>query len=193
MKKDNGSGIAKQRIRLDVAQQLEPDAQILEGFCGEGQMFATCWGMFRGATMDRDEMKIAEATRRRPRWACYIGNTENALRDGWMGHVPFDVVDLDAYGSPWPFVRAWALSTRRRAASTTMILTDGYMRRASLAMPCRALFPGHKGRMDVSPALYHEAVLARLAEWSSPWGALHLRRSVRDKRMVLHIVEAITR
>jgi len=191
VKRDNGSAAAKAKFRNAVARSLPDEARILEGFAGEGRMYRACWSAFSGATIDKNETKARDAARARPTWAVYSGDTERALWAGWMSRVPFDVVDLDAYGSPWPFVRAWFDSERTRAPTTHLVLTDGYMRQASMAPPCRALFPNRKGqRFDCRPEMYHSAMVDRLAEWSGDAGLrAELVRSVKDRNMVLHQIE----
>lgn len=171
--KDNGSFVAKQRQRLRVAACLPPGARVLDGFAGEGRIWRGCWSSFAGACLDKDERKVREAARERAGWACYAGDTERALGGGFMRHVPFDVVDLDAYGSPWPFLWAWLRSERVRAPLTHVFLTDGYMRQASRARACSALFPGAKGRnQDMPPELYLATVRAKVGEWSAPAGVV---------------------
>jgi hypothetical protein len=146
---DNDSWIAKVALRADVARELAPTATVLEAFAGEGAMYRQVWSPFRGATADKVTGKVEDAAKERPLWACYRGDTEKMLRAGWMGHRTWDVVDVDAYGSPWPFVLAWAKSDRLFAANTMLICTDGYMAKASLSPPCRALF-GDKGPREAT-------------------------------------------
>lgn len=138
---DNGSFAPKARLRVELLAALGRP-RVLEGFTGEGRLYRACWSGCAGATIDKDEGKARDAARERPTWAVYQGDTRNALRAGWMAHVPFEVVDLDAYGSPWGFVQAWFASSRARAPLTHILLTDGYMVNACTAMPCRVLFPG---------------------------------------------------
>lgn len=190
MARDNGSGWAKRRLRLQTVGAALPRLRVLEGFAGEGELYRTVWeGAAAGAAIDMDPDKAALAATERRRWAVYCGDTEKALASGWMGHVAFDVVDLDAYGSPWPFLRAWCASERERAPETTLFLTDGYMSRASLAPPCRALFPGMgKARMQVPAAEYRATVSARLREWAPAGYNLEVVRSVANRKMHLHVL-----
>lgn len=169
--RDNGSGVAKARLRSRLAASLPADARILEGFAGEGHLYRVCWRPFGGATIDRDDAKARASAIERPSWAVYRGDTEKALLFGWLGKQIFDVVDLDCYGSPWLFVRAWFLGVRARAAVTTLILTDGYLARASLSWLDATLFGGAKRmRQNVSPQLYHETAAAKLSSWASRAG-----------------------
>lgn len=164
---DNGSHAAKTILRQRVLAAT-PGARVLEGFTGEGRMYRSVWcDAAAGATIDILQAKARDAARERPAWAVYRGDTEKALRAGWAGHVPWEIVDLDAYGSPWPFVMAWFESRRLRAPTTTLILTDGYMRQASMANPCRALFQGQRPARVKDRDLHtetHQLVKAALAD-----------------------------
>ena len=164
---DNGAMEGKVRVRRTIAAALPPGARILEGFAGEGAMYDAVWAAFPcGLAIDHARDKVRTAARRRPDWSVYAGDTERALSAGVGAAVPFDVVDLDAYGSPWKYVRAWLLSERARADRTTVVLTDGYMARASLSALDGTLFHGvDMRRMNVPPQLYFETVRARLSEW----------------------------
>lgn len=158
-------------------------------------MFAAAWSSFAGACMDEDERKVRDAATARPRWACYRGDTERALLAGWMGHVPFDVVDIDAYGSPWPFAFAWCRSGRLRAPVTHLFLTDGYMDHADIAPRCRALFADDRGKRGDMPAGYYlEHARGTMRRWAALAGgvveefgtAQGAARKVGTKRMRLH-------
>jgi len=169
---DNGSFIAKQRARLRLVREIQPDARIFEAFAGEGRLYAGAWSDFgRGACIDKDEAKCRDAARQRPTWAVYRGDSERLLLAGIGAGVAWDVLDLDAYGSPWPFLRAWFRSTRERAGVTHVLMTDGYCARVGLATACRALFPERKGlRRDTSVPVYFESVHARVSEWAADAG-----------------------
>ena len=172
MQRDNGSFVAKARQRLVIAATLPASARVLEGFSGEGRIWRAAWSGFDGACIDKVEAKARDAAAARPRWACYSGDTERALLAGWMGHVPFDVVDLDAYGSPWPFFLAWCRSTRERATVTHVFLTDGYMDHADFTPRCRALFPSELGkRGDMPREVYLEHVRHAMDHWTIAFGA----------------------
>lgn len=202
MPTDNGSFVAKQRIRAELRAHLGAPT-VLEGFAGEGRLYRACWAGLRGATIDKNEAKARDAGRERgSSWAVYLGDTLKALGAGWMAHHPFDVVDLDAYGSPWPFLRAWLTGRRARASRTHVLLTDGYMATASISPRCVALFaspavdrPQHIDtmrrplRMDVPAALYLETARIRIQEWMPAGGSLLRFETVADKRMRLHSLE----
>lgn len=195
LKRDNSATNAKVFARQRVAEGLGADARILECFCGAGLMYEMCWSSFsRGATIDTKDGAVEQAARERPTWAVYQGDAEKCLLGGWMSHVPFDLVDIDAYGSPWPFLLAWASSDRARAPQTRFILTDGYASRAAApSSGCRALFGGS------SPGnLSHQDYLAEVKARLSSWGeSCHLAfegaRTVYgpSRRMAIHTFMAV--
>lgn len=122
-KRDNGSLGAKVKVRKAV---MTRGASVLEFFAGSGAMYRHVWSAASfGACMDIDEAKVQAAAYEREAWACYHGDTIRAVLHGFMGHVPFDIVDIDAYGSPWVGVEAWFRSKRERAPVTTLVVTDG--------------------------------------------------------------------
>jgi len=184
---DNGAGIAKQRLRAQECHGLGPDARILEMFTGEGYLYRSLWHRWRGLTIDMDEAKVRAAAKERPSWACYKADSLRAVRGGIASSVPFDVVDMDAYGAPWKFLRAWMLSERERAEVTTIFLTDGYSNRPINVD--RALF-GVDYDGQVTSAMVREAVPMRLLEWGREHGLnARIRRTVRARRMLLHVLE----
>lgn len=137
---DNGAWVAKQALRVAVAAVRA--GPVLECFAGEGRMWRACYTDRRGLTNDKDPLKARSAARERLTWGVYSGDTERMLRAGWGAETPFGIFDVDAYGEPWPFVRAWYDSARVRAPVTELVLTDGYMTQASLSPLSRTLFGG---------------------------------------------------
>jgi hypothetical protein len=190
--KDNGSVYAKLIMRQRIRRKLGPDARVLEGFAGEGRIFRACWAGLAGVCFDEDRNKVTAAARERPGWTCYETETERALEYG-LAPYPFDVVDLDPYGSPWRFVRAWATSDRGFADRTDLVLTDGYFGQSSLAAPNRLLFPEHAGsdaRITISASFYLERVRARLDEWTDSNGLQveRIRSSISRHMVFYHAV-----
>jgi hypothetical protein len=188
MPRDNGSGVAKQRLRAEMCRDLPDDAQVLEMFSGEGYLYRSIWHRWRGVTIDLDIDKARQAAKERPRWACYRADSLRAVRGGLAAEIPFAVVDIDAYGAPWKFLRAWMLSERTRAPRTLLFLTDGWSGRPINVD--RALF-GEKFEGQVTMEMVREQVPRKLAEW----GADHdirarILRTVRAQQMLLHVVEA---
>lgn len=177
-KQHNGSFGAKQLLRRQIREQAGEGARVLEGFAGEGRMYRGCWHGLRGACIDIAEAKASAAARERPHWACYRADTEKALAAGLGSLQRWDVVDLDAYGSPWKFLRAYLTSRRLFAPVTHIVLTDGYMVQRNSTNPCQALFPAMKGqaeessggkrltRMNIERDEYLEIAAARVQGWA---------------------------
>jgi hypothetical protein len=194
MPKDNGSGIAKQRLRAEMCRDLPADAQILEMFSGEGYLYRSIWHRWRGVTIDLDIDKARQAAKERPRWACYRADSLRAVRGGLAAEIPFAIVDIDAYGAPWKFLRAWMLSERVRAPRTLLFLTDGWSHHAINVD--RTLFEDfYEGQ--VTTEMVREQVPRKLAEWGREHRVLAkiirtVQTRTRDsgRQMLLHVVEA---
>ncbi len=132
----------RQAIRLDVARDLPPTTRVLDLHAGAGEMYRAAWCRFEGGTCvlaDADD--AASAARMRPTWACFEGNGERFLSAGMAADVPFDVIDIDPGGEPWPCVHAWATSERVRAPVTHLIVGDAYRHKRNASAPSRTLVP----------------------------------------------------
>ena len=190
----NNSGIAKQRLRQQETRDLPRTALVLEGFAGAGELYRTCWSGWRGYCLDERDDVIRRAAIERPDWGCYQGDTERALRFGFMAHVPFGVVDLDCFGSPWRFLVAWLESDRERAETTRLFLTDGYCKNLrSVGCVDQTLFPGRRGSTNTKMEVpeYLQTVDARLQEWGERASLEVVRhRTVKDRNMRLHYLTA---
>lgn len=166
---DNGSFRMKERLRASAAKLLRPYDHVLELYAGGGRLYEACWSRALGATMDKDEVKAREAAITRPGWTVGCGDSIRAISGGWLAHVPFRVVDIDAWGEPWGALHAWCHSARERAPVTTLFLTDGYRAKCNLATRCRALWGKGENR-NVTPAEYEQAMRLRLREWGAVAG-----------------------
>jgi hypothetical protein len=167
---DNGSGPAKARLRARLTRGLPPESRILDLFAGEGYLYRQVWRRFvRGATLDKDEAKVRAAAEERPTWACYGGDAKRLLESGWLAAVPFDVVDVDCWGSPWSFVEAW-FRPRQRRPTTLLILTDKYATHRSISTPDRALFGQGAARRTLTETDYRDAVLRLLSRLDAEAG-----------------------
>lgn len=171
MKIDNGNPDIKADMRRAFTAGLSSDARILECFGGFGVMYDLVWSRFRNGVMfDKKEAAVQHAAERRPSWACYCGDAVRLLGSSLHEGTAFDVVDLDCYGSPWPALRALLFSDRVFAPTTTVFLTDGYMSRAAVGPPCRALWGAGVPRMNISRQMYEERVAVMVGEWTSHAG-----------------------
>jgi hypothetical protein len=157
-KKHNSKVAHKLLVRQRVAGLLGNSAEILETFSGEGLMYDGCWSMFSGACIDSDAAKARDSARSRPRWRTYCGDTGRALSAGWLSSVAFDVVDIDPYGEPWPYVRAFFDTERAMPDQWWLILTDGYWPQMNRSGMSKTLFGDRCGQRisGVSAASYIE-------------------------------------
>lgn len=168
-KKDNSAFEIKAGIRQRLSRQ-NPDAMVLEFFAGEGRMWSSAWSSHRGVTLDKDPNKIEVAAAvRGDRWATYLANSEKAIADGLCSHEEFAIVDIDAYGSPWPFLHALLRSERRWPAEQSIVMTDGFMSRSAIVGKCIALFGDNKKR-TINPKVYLEVATDRMHEWAEAAG-----------------------
>lgn len=167
---DNGSPLLKQRVRHQVVADHGAPSAVLECFIGEGALYQTCWrGAVAGVAMDMVADKVRAAAAERPHWLVACTEVEGAIQNGIGRYTPFDVVDVDAYGEPWPYVRAWMISRRLRARRTVIVCTDGYMAQRSIAPASKTLF-GVKGRITVTDDDYLETAQARCSGWAAESG-----------------------
>lgn len=169
-KRDNGSLGAKVKVRRAV---MFDGAKVLEFFAGSGAMYRHVWSRAGfGVCMDIDENKALDACYEREHWACYAGDTVRAIRHGFMGHVPFDIVDIDAYGSPWDGVDAWMRSTRARANTTTLVVTDGTWSKLGMSGLPKVLLASEKEdrKNGWTPDRYFERVRGKLDLWAMDAG-----------------------
>ena len=107
---------------LDTLQPL-----VLECFGGFGMIFAHCYREVdaRGATMDMDKEKVKMLARQRRDWIVARGDNAKLIGAGFCHWIPFDIIDADAFGSPWPVVNGWIQTDRMRAQRTWIVATDG--------------------------------------------------------------------
>lgn len=145
-KKKRNSSKAKVVYRKRIADLLPSSAKVLECFAGEGHIYRMCWASFQGVTIDKDELSARDASRERTSWAVYQGDTRRALADGLASRTSFDVVDVDCYGEPWPFVKAFFSEHKEYPACWWLVCTDGYASQRNTAAGSKTLFGG-EGRL----------------------------------------------
>jgi len=114
----NSAGSPKIELRRRVLEHVKP-ARVLDVFCGpEGLMWAEAWREAE-SYVGIDRVWKPEDERRR-----FVGDNLRILRA--IDLAPFNVFDLDAFGSPWK--HAVILAERRRWAAGergALVLTDG--------------------------------------------------------------------
>lgn len=127
---ENSTGAAtatKKRLRKRALAWIgAKDARVFEAFAGSGAMWRAVW---RDAAecIGSDVRPVYDPAR-----ALYVENCQRVMRAIDMSR--FNIVDLDAFGSPWP--AAFVLSARRTLAPGerfVLITTDGGRINAKLA------------------------------------------------------------
>lgn len=116
-KQDNAHQAAKVEIRNHVLANLDRPAIVLDAFAGAGKMFEAVWSTAAGY-VGCDETWHRDARR------CFVGDNRRVLR--CIDLKPFNVFDLDAYGSPWE--QAIIIASRRpleMGERLGLVITDG--------------------------------------------------------------------
>lgn len=108
---------AKVAIRENVLSHIK-GARVFDGFAGSGEMFRAVWhkaDAYCGCDMRffMDDDRFA-----------YVGDNRRVMRV--VDLSPFNIFDLDAYGSPWEQVTILAANRKLRPGEMVgLILTDG--------------------------------------------------------------------
>jgi hypothetical protein len=116
MPTDNSDPGAKLLLRREALASIKGETGVLDCFAGEGHMFENVWHQ-------ADHYLGLERRFRRPaghaRGECWRGDNRQMLERA-MARADWNVVDLDAYGSPWQlFYRTLRLAKASRLAITT--------------------------------------------------------------------------
>lgn len=167
---DNGDITSKAQMRQRAARSLPSAALVLEACTGDGKLYDAAWFRFRGVTCDINVDKVSTAARTRPGWLCIHGDSTLLAEAGAFDAVPFAVVDLDYYGSPWPACLAYIRTHTAWPDVTHVFLTDGYAVRANMAGQDRALFPGVGRSARTTTAQVFEQAQRVIADEASKHG-----------------------
>lgn len=126
---------AKVALRREALGAVGADrAHVLDLFGGRGEMFGRVWHEAAGYLgNDKDAAKAL----------AHPGLTHNApamVLVQALDLTRFNVVDFDAYGSPWEEIAAFCRRRKLAPGETlAMVITDGSPRRAMLGMTVHAL------------------------------------------------------
>jgi len=124
--KDNSTFKQKLALRRAVLLLAPAAPVVLETHGGYGRIYERAWFKARtGVVIERDEMKAEALAHQRPTWRVYQGNSLPALRAGLADDLPFDIVDLDPYGSSLDYIEALALSDRPWPDLWQLVVNDG--------------------------------------------------------------------
>lgn len=117
-KRDNSARKTKTAIRTRVLEAIGAEkARVFDAFAGAGVAYYTVWK--RAAAYVGCDLKWYPDERQ-----AYVADNRRILRMLDLGG--FNIVDLDAFGSPWE--QAYILSARRQLApgeTFGLVLTDG--------------------------------------------------------------------
>lgn len=134
-KTDNHQAALPDKIGLrEEALAAVGEARVLDLFAGKGVMHRAVWH-HAAAYLGNDSDKGQALAHPAP---CHHAEAQILLRA--IPLAPWNVFDLDAYGSPWNEVTV--LAARRRllpGERVAIVLTDGAPRRAMLGLTVRAL------------------------------------------------------
>lgn len=122
MPADNSDLSGKVALRRAALEAIGGPARVLDCFAGEGHMYEQAWkGAERYLGIDQRFGRPAGD----PRGECWRG--ENRLLVGRaMDREPWNLIDLDAYGSPWQLFKRVARSSH--ADRLVVTLTCGLSR-----------------------------------------------------------------
>ena len=111
-------------LRLEAVKSFA-DPAVIETHAGLGVLFAKCYQSMRsGLAFDLDKEKAMRLTLQRPYWRVYCGDSRKALAAGFDDGHRYNVLDVDAFGDPWPHVRA-LLAGPLPKDECMLVVTDG--------------------------------------------------------------------
>ena len=149
----------KVQIRENVLAVLGAErAHVFDAYAGEGQMWSAIWkhaASYVGVTetWHNDERR------------CFVGDNKRVLRA--IDLAPFNVFDLDAYGSPWDALGIVAARRPRMKAGDRLgiLITEGTWLKTRARDPVRGMREVLPKKL-VTPIPYsvHDAMIARALE-----------------------------
>lgn len=125
LQKDNSTFPQKRADRIEALKWLAEPSRILEAYGGYGVLFRACYvGSKRGLVFEREERKANALARQRPTWAVYRCDAAVGVGAVWLD-VPFNLIDVDPYGSAWVFLDAYFAAERVRPDRMVLVVNDG--------------------------------------------------------------------
>jgi tRNA G26 N,N-dimethylase Trm1 len=132
---DNSSLKFKVWQRQEILRQLRAENRmplVLECFAGFGIVFGRAYRdldgaplEIAGAALEKNKEKVRHVARQRKDWIVARGDNATLIANGFCKWLPFNVLDADAYGSPWEVVLAFLDSERERGDPFYIAATDG--------------------------------------------------------------------
>jgi hypothetical protein len=100
---------------------------VLEAFGGDGVTGRRCYDLpgITGVVMAKAWKQAQALAEARPEWIVLEGDAVTLLQAGAVAWLPFDLVDLDAHGSPLAAFEAYVTSERRWPETWACVATDG--------------------------------------------------------------------
>lgn len=126
-KRDHQTLSAKVSMRRDLIGSLPRPLTILEPFAGTGILWRSCYDFpgIRVVAIEQHPRKVEILAHQRPTSIVVEGDCVPLLSQGFCAWVPFDVLDLDAHGSPLGCLMAFFAQPRAMAHSLWIVATDG--------------------------------------------------------------------
>lgn len=131
-KKDNSTIDRKVSLRRLAMKRAPADAFVLETHGGYGRIYERVYYRHRGVVIEKDQRKASQLSRQRPRWRVYQGLAEKALGAGLAADTPFDLIDIDPYGSPFEVIDSLFRSDRAFPDSFQLVVNDGMRQKVRL-------------------------------------------------------------
>lgn len=127
MKKDNSTIKRKVRLRVNALEELGLCRPIiLEPFGGMGEIFKRCYSDVQtGLVVEKDQDKADVLARQRPSWIVLEGDAVKILSSIVANNMPFNFIDIDPYGQPWPVVDAIFGKGRAFSDRLVVVVQDG--------------------------------------------------------------------
>lgn len=122
---DNGDYERKVALRRGIVRQIAPPLVVCETHGGYGVMAAACYPCGAGVVFDIDRRKAQALATQRPTWRVYRADAGDALAAGVASDVAFSLLDVDAYGDPWPALESFFCRPRGMATTLHVVVTDG--------------------------------------------------------------------
>ena len=130
--KDNSTLRLKAALRRSLLAQIDQPF-VLETHGGFGHIYRQVYhNVPVGVVFEKDPEKTAVLAKQRPTWAVYEADCEIAITDGAVDDWPFNFVDLDPYGEPWPVLDAFLQSDRPRVDSLWIVVNDGLRQKLAI-------------------------------------------------------------
>lgn len=116
-----------------MRKELDCPPLVLETHGGAGKLFDACFAdVAEGVVFETAPAKAALLALQRPGWRVYEAPSEVAIAAGVADDLPFNLLDCDPYGDPWPVLRAFWEQPRSRGATLAVVVNDGLRQKIKL-------------------------------------------------------------